>query len=372
MFEELEDSYASDSLEDYDYEEIYERFTHMEYLTEVKPYLFAMRYLGKGTKAEPEQVLEEIKELLSLADVQIRGIYFDMKLLSGRGTVQDRNELEKCISEGYSDKYLRKESQIHKIDEVDTEEDEKEIVQEIIADGSEKVVFKSMSFEGCGYNGLYFTAGDIDYLHARVLIEPVQSIRHLNVRSQIYADDNPFSEVFSDEITLNPGDSSFKTTGWGNEYFSCYYGCVYKWILELDGKEIYSQEFQFYDGKIDKSGIYIKEIKLFASKASGALERDIKNYKTSFDSNTLEYVYFKLFMDPPGETKNIQIFIRVTCLEDNTLFYNNYVLQRLTSDCTGCWNGIGFSEKGKWKKGLYDYIICVGKGSMYKGTFSVY
>ena len=63
MFEELENLYADDNLETYEYQEIYERFTHLEHLDEVKPYLYAMRFLGKGIKAEPDTVLRELESL---------------------------------------------------------------------------------------------------------------------------------------------------------------------------------------------------------------------------------------------------------------------------------------------------------------------
>lgn len=64
---------------------------------------------------------------------------------------------------------------------------------------------------------------------------------------------------------------------------------MYRWIVELDGDEsdTHSQEFRFYNGKITKSGVTVKDIKLFASKASGALESDRDRYSTSFGS---EYI----------------------------------------------------------------------------------
>lgn len=371
LFEELTAQYSRSGFSATDFEELYQRFCSLDYLEETTPYIWTMRYMGWGTKPEPDKVLKDIEELLGSADCHLKGLYYDLKLISGIHDSNAESELRRLIELGYTDEYLKEKSSIYSLNKNFEElEDKNESIESETF--SECIKYKGMSFEGCGYYGLHFTSEDIDYLCARVFIEPVRSIKHLNVRSQIYVGDKPFSKVFCDEITLYPGDLSFTTSGWGNENFCCYNDGVYKWIVELDEKETYSQKFQFYDGKVDKRASYIKEIKLFASKASGALERDRKDYKTSFDSKALEYVYFKLLMDPPGETKNIQISIRVTCIEDNTLFYNNYVLQRLTSDCTACWNGIGFSEKGKWKKGLYDYLICVGKGAMYKGTFSVY
>lgn len=45
MFDELEELYSKDSLESYEYDDIYERFTHLDRLEEVKPYLYAISLL---------------------------------------------------------------------------------------------------------------------------------------------------------------------------------------------------------------------------------------------------------------------------------------------------------------------------------------
>ena len=78
MFEELENLYANDNLETYEYQDIYERFTHLEHLEEVKPYLYAMRFLGKGTKAEPDNVLHELESMELSPDSQIKGLYLEI------------------------------------------------------------------------------------------------------------------------------------------------------------------------------------------------------------------------------------------------------------------------------------------------------
>lgn len=378
MFDELEEQYAKDDLTTYDYEDIYERFTHLEHLEEVKPYLYAMRFLGKGTKAEPDAVLRELEVMELSSDSQIKGLYLDIKLVMKKGNADDIEELDRCVKGGYSEKYLRANSYLSSYSSNDEDEcddaydNENEDVSSLIAD--EKVKFKSMIFEGCGYSGLYFTSGDIDYLNAKVFIEPVKSTRRFSVRSQIYAGDEPFSKVFSNEYTLKPGDTWFTTQGWGNKNFNCYGNRVYCWIVEFDGDEsdTYSQEFRFYNGKIKKAGVKVNDIKLFASKATGALESDRDKYSTSFDSSSLEYVYFKLFVEELRQETTVQIFLKVTCLEDNSVFYDKYILQHLEANTYECWNGIGFSQRGKWKTGLYKYSLHVGIGPVHEGTFTVY
>lgn len=210
------------------------------------------------------------------------------------------------------------------------------------------------------------------YLNAKVFIEPIKKACTLSVRSQIYDGNEPFSKVFSNEYQLKPGDTWFQTTGWGNKNFYAYENKTYQWRVEFDGKDVYSQDFYFYNGKIKKSGVPVKDVKLFASKASGALEADRDKYSMAFKRESLEYVYFKLFIEEPGQDTVVQIFLKVICLEDDSVFYDKYILHHLEADTYACWNGIGFNQKGKWKAGLYKYSLRVGTGSVYEGTFTVY
>lgn len=113
-------------------------------------------------------------------------------------------------------------------------------------------------------------------------------------------------------------------------------------------------------------------MKLFASKAEGALERDRNNYKVSFDSKMLEYIYFKLFIDEPGDDVKVQIFIKVTCLENNSVFCNKYFLHPLDSNTISCWEGVGYTKPGMWSKGLYRYSVRIGSGTTQEGTYAVY
>ena len=360
MYEELESLYASDELNDYDYEELYERFTHLDYLKEVHLYVLAMRFLGKGTKAEPEKVLKEMKALLSSKDCQICGLYYDMKLVCGKGNSYDQSELEACISEGYNEKYLKEDSFILSKSSLLIESSE-----------PEKIQYKSMDFEGCGYRGYKFTSGDIDYLYACIYFEPMKTTRKLSVRSQIYFDGKPYSEVFDDEYTLEPGDYTIVTTGWGNDEFYSYESGMYEWRVELDGKDTYCQIFQFINGKINKAGVHVKDVKLFASK-SMALETDREKYSTTFAGDNLEYIYFKLFINAPGVKTIVQIFLKIICLDDDFVFYDNYFLFSINARTVVCWQGVGFAQKGRWKKGLYKYSLHVGNENIREGTFTVY
>lgn len=372
LFDELTATYATDNLSAEDYEELYLRFLNIDYLQEVKPYLFAMRFMGYGTHSEKEKVLPELEDFLNSGDAILIGLYYDLLLFEDKNNSEAMKKLNEMSKRGYSKVYLKELSHLSEKKQVAKTESASQGDTYEESSSPEKIVFKKMIFEGCGYSGLYFTSGDIDYLNAKVFIEPVKTTRHLSVRSQIYAGDDPFSKVFSNEYTLRPGDEWFTTQGWGNKNFNCYGNRIYQWRVELDGKNVYCQDFRFYSGKIDKNGIALKDVKLFASKASGATEADRSNFKTSFNGSELEYIYFYLSFNSLGVAKNIQIFRKITCLEDDSVVCDDYTLQALNEDTIGCWNGTGYSQKGKWKRGLYKYCISFGSVSKYEGTFTVY
>lgn len=88
IFEELTQQYAESNLSLEDYEELYQRFSNIDDLPEVKPYLLAMRFWGLGTVAEKDAVLNELKNELQKNDCMLNGLYYDL-LLS-----QDENDEE--------------------------------------------------------------------------------------------------------------------------------------------------------------------------------------------------------------------------------------------------------------------------------------
>lgn len=371
IYEELVSEYERSGLTDDDYEELYMRFCNLDHLEEVKPYLLAMRCLGLGTPADADAALSELKEFME-DNTELTGLYYDLKLCVNPKNTGAIVELRRSIEDGYCGKYLKEKSNIGLIEKTPKEEKKPStpVVEETVVDDT--IHYKSMSFEGCGYSGLYFTSGDIDYLNAKVFIEPMKATRKITVRSQIFEGDYAFSKVFSDEITLKPGDTWFTTTGWGNKNCNCYGNQVYQWRVEIDGAEVYCQDFRFYTGKIDKYGIRVKDIKLFASKASGALEKDWNNYSVTFDSNTLEYVYFKMLFNALGEVKNVQMFIKVENLENGSEFYNGYSLFHIESNWDNAWTGVGLKNGKKWDKGLYKYTLTIGSGNTFEGIFTVY
>ena len=77
-------------------------------------------------------------------------------------------------------------------------------------------------------------------------------------------------------------------------------------------------------------------------------------------------------MDPPEEDMNVHIYIKVTYLEENSVFRDKYFLHQLTDNTIACWEGVGVSKASKWKKGLYQYSVHISMGTEYEGTFTVY
>lgn len=371
LFEELVLEYERSDLTDDDYEELYIRFCNLNYMDEVKPYLLVMRYLGLGTMSEPDVVLNELKEIMN-ENIELEGLYNDLKLCTNPNNTEVMGEFRRSIEAGYCGMYLKDKSNmstIKKALKIETESSNF-VTENVIVDDT--IHYKSMRFEGCGYSGLYFTSGDIDYLNAKVFFEPMNATRTILVRSQIFDGNNAFSEMFSDEITLKPGDTYFTTTGWGNKNFNCYDNRVYQWRVEIDGNAVYRQDFRFYAGKIDKRGIPVMDVELFASKASGVDEKDWNNYSTTFNSNTLEYVYFKLLFKQQGQEKNFQVHIKVDNLENGTEFYNDISLFHIEPKWDNAWTGVGLNDGKKWDKGLYKYTLKIGSENTFEGTFTVY
>lgn len=372
LFDELVTQFSRSGLSDDDYEELYIRFCSIDYLAEVKPYLLTMRFLGLGTESEKATVLSELKKALNGEDYMLKGLYYDLLLSEDSNNTDAVVKLRRMIDEGYTNKFTKEKSNIKKVilpSQVPVSK-KNNIVKEPLQ-SEEDVVVDYIIFECNDYIGLNFTAGDVDYLRAKVFIKPFHSKKHIKVRSQIFLDNDAFSEIFSDEYDIDSETRWFQTTGWGNDNCTCYINNMYKWVIEIDGKNTFSQEFRMFNGKINKIGPEVKDVKLFASKYSGALKKDLENYKVTFDSRILECIYFKFFINTPSEYMNIQVFIKIVYMEDESIFKNSYCLHQIENDTIAFWTGIGYSSAGRWKKGLYQYSVYVGTSPKFTGTFTI-
>lgn len=371
LYEELKEQYKHDNLSDDDYEEIFQRFSSIDYLEEVKPYLLAMRFMGYGVASEETAVLKELSDQLLTASPILRGLYYDLLLLKNSGNQDAKKNLLEMVARGYSAAFLKDKSSVG-IDEEDAESVDDEEYDDFLDEEDEDapIEFKSMIFEGKGFSGTVFTTGDIDYLNAKIFIEPYKHEREIVVRSQIFRGDKAFSKVFSDTFSLKPGTTWLRTVGWGNTNFNCYSEGKYEWRIEVEDK-VYCQTFRFVRGPLQRSGVPVTSIKLFSSKASGALKEDQNRYSTTFSQNTLEYVYFKTFINEPGRYTTVQVFLKVTNIEKNKVVYDKNFFQELDPNTIAFWYGIGYTKAGSWDKGLYSFTLRIGNGIAHEGTFTV-
>lgn len=373
LFEELTMQYSKSGLSADDYEELYMRFCNIDYLDEVQPYLMTMRYFGLGTTPEKKAVLSELKSTLQRDDYRLKGLYYDLLLDENGNNTDALVNLRRMVDAGYTNIFTKERTHIEKAKASDdSSKPETNTTSTKPPEADEEVVVDYITFECNGYRGLYFTAGDIDYLAAKVYIKPFHGRKHIKVRSQIFLDGDAFSKVFSNEYDIDSNTRWFKTQGWGNTNYSCYSNNIYKWVIEIDGKTTFSQEFCMYSGKMNKIGPKVNDVKLFASKSSGALEKDRDTYKATFDGSTLEYIYFKFLINTPGENMNVQVFIKVTYLEDDVVFRDKCFLHKLNDNTVAFWKGVGFSKPGNWKKGLYKYSAYIGSSPKFEGTFTVF
>ena len=373
IYNELTTQYEKSELSADDYDELYQRFCNMDYLIEVQPYLLTMRFFGLGTSTEKDTVLSELKAMLDEDDCILSGLYYDLLLSENSNNTDAIVNLRRMVDKGYTNKFTKEKSYIEKVTALsETSNSQEESTEKEPTLAEEDVVVDYITFECNGYKGLYFTAGDVDYLKAKVFIKPFHGKKHIKVRSQIFLDNDTFSKIFSNEYDIDFNTRWFSTQGWGNTNYNCYSNNIYKWVIEIDGKNTFSQEFRMYNGKLNKNGPKVYDVKLFASKSSGALEADRDDYKITFDKKNLEYVYFKFFINPPGEDMNVQVFIKITYLENGSVFRDKDFLHKLNSNTISFWKGVGFSKAGNWEKGLYRYSVYVGAGKKYEGIFTVY
>lgn len=313
-----------------------------------------MRYFGLGTTPEKKAVLSELKSTLQGDDYRLKGLYYDLLLDENGNNTDALVNLRRMVDEGYTNIFTKERTHIEKGKASDnSNKPETNTTSAKPPKVDEEVVVDYITFECNGYSGLFFTAGDIDYLAAKVYIKPFHGRKHIKVRSQIFLEGDAFSKVFSNEYDIDSNTRWFKTQSWGNTNYTCYSNNCYKWVIEINGKTTFSQEFCMYNGKMSKTGPKVNDVKLFASKSSGALEKDRDTYKSTFDGSTLEYVYFKFLINTPGEYMNVQMFLKVTYLEDGSVFWDNYFLHQLEENTIAFWSGVGYSRSGRWKKGLY-------------------
>lgn len=376
LYDELVSQYRSSELSQDEYEELYYRFCSLDHLREVKPYLFAMRFLGLGISPEPQAVMSELEEALADGDALLSGLYHDLSLFSEDLTPAEREEhlasLQNMMSAGYGNAYLKGRSHVAQATRKKQPAPPPSPAPKKQPAPAQNPIHVNKFIFACGeFQGQSFAAGEIDYLHALAYIDPLKANKHITVQSQIFLKDKPFSKVFSCEFDLSPETTWFKTNGWGNVDRNCYRTNEYTWVMNIVGEKEYRQKFWMYDGTIDRTGPRVKEVGLFNSKYSGALEEDRNRCAVLFSAEKMECLYFKFTIEPPLRTMCVQIHIHLEYLEENTVLYHDSVLMQVQENWVSFWTGWGYQKPGNWKKGLYHYTVRIGENPEYTGTFTV-
>ena len=118
LYEELTKLYERSILTRDAQEELYFRFGNLDHLEEVQPYRYAMRYLGMGTPAEKDAVLQELQEV-SEEEPLLFGLYQDLLIHAGKGNDAVREKLKSAEKNGYSSAYLKEKSALKKAEKPD-------------------------------------------------------------------------------------------------------------------------------------------------------------------------------------------------------------------------------------------------------------
>lgn len=283
LFEELIEDYNKPNLSQEDYEELYQRFCNKSYIEDTKPYLCVLRFFGLGTVADKDVVLEDLKTSLDKDNGLLKGLYYDLLLHKKSNDKDIAKKLKEQIKAGYTDIYTKDKSNIEIVDMILESTDKEAVVEERDEVTEANIEVEYMTFLCGSYSGIYFASGDVDYIHAQVFIKPVNSHKHITVRSQIFINEEPWSQVFTDEFDLTKETRWFKTNGWGNATFDCYSSNTYKWEVSIDDRTAFSQSFQIYDGNLLENGAVLNKIKPLT------MSNDLwKNFVSSLSQSELE------------------------------------------------------------------------------------
>lgn len=351
LYDEVALAYDKDNIPQEEYEELYQQFLGLDHLNEVKPYLFTMRYFGLGTPMEKEEVMEELANSVLEGDVELCGVYYDLLLHRDIHNAEAKEKLNQMKARGYTTRYLRWASYI------------------LLESEDSKMKYKEMYFECGEYSGTNFTAGDLTYLNAQVVVEPRKFERELTIESQIFFNDQAYSDIMVDTYTLYPETVQLKTTGWGNQNGNSYAAGTYLWQVKME-EMIYHQYFTIVAGALNHEEIIIDGVKLFAS-GKEVQTTDLERYQTTFDARTLYFIYFKSFFTSVFYERTIQIHIHVKNLDDGRIYWDKYILQKLNANSNTVWNGVGFENPDQWTKGLYEYTVRMSNGNTIKGSYTI-
>lgn len=388
LFDELAAMYAKKNLSADEQEELYIRFGNLDHLEQVHPYLYAMRFFGWGVPAEPDKVLKELKRMKELSgdDPVLTGLYEDLLLSAGKGNASSRENLKKAADLGYSNVHLKTKTSLpntpssvlgkngpeHEAKPA-AKPEPKPAARTVPEKPKEvpKVVVKKIEFESQGRIANAFDTMDVDYLCAKVHVEPADVPRKIVVTSRIYTSaGKPQSDEIVNDFTLNPGSRWFKTKGWGSKNVGSYPAGKYRWVIRISDTGFESENTFEILAHGAVSEVRVKKVALFASKLSGALSADTERYQTSFSARTLECLYAKAEIYEPGRDIRVKSTLKMENLDTGSVFHEVNYIHEVKHNYVSIWKGVGYDQPGKWKAGHYRYTWTLGS-SKFEGTFTV-
>jgi len=186
LFDDLVQRYNQNNLSKDEYESIFSMFQNINEYSEVKFYLYTMKFLGLGTEKQEEEVLGELKQEIENGHLEYRGLYYDMLLY--RNSVQ-RIELIQKISAftDYDSRYMKEYSYVNndltdvytKIDDCEWESISKQIQENkcekaiVTVDRENKLLLHNAFRVDAGYISPYMTTNNelnyVDYTDAKIL-----------------------------------------------------------------------------------------------------------------------------------------------------------------------------------------------------------
>lgn len=215
LFDELTKAYAPNILTRDEQESVYVRMRNLDYLEEVQPYLYAMRYFGWGTQAESEAVLSELKDCTPQEQPLLWGLYHDLILSTGKGTPQDKTAVEEARKKGYSHVYMKNKSLLAPAEKKAPAKDSKPAVSTRGKLSITKVALFNSSRSGARKEDLLryetaFKASTLDALYVKTMFQAPGKQMKLKYRIKVEnLSNNTLFHESTGDANIGPQDVAF-------------------------------------------------------------------------------------------------------------------------------------------------------------------
>ena len=254
--------------------------------------------------------------------------------------------------------------------------------------------FRDMEFTDGKISGRYFYK-NTRWIQVTVNFDPFEQARRLTVGITIYrelygydkynvknlrfpvgskifyADRETESESYAIDFDVEKGDTWVRTMGIAPKDSYDYRAGNYLCELKIEGQKYYDT-FTVYDRILLAEGVGLKSVKLYESDEDARLG---KNEKTTFCLNGLSYIYFKFFLNKSISRDDyiLPMKCQIVYAETGEKILDEGFFLKPEKGWIMLWKGLGYElTDSKWKCGLYNYKVWIGRGNAVTGTFSVY